>query len=200
MIFLSPKIINNFNRLVDWQMCSENWAYAVHNKFSTPYEVLSINKGGDRIDPRLLHFPSNPFVEITIENLEFSAKPFRITGQAFAWTMHFEGHAEIRDGSVYIVGKYTSPHRFKGLISCWNCFVISIALMALIFAIPISAFFIWEENNTLYGLLLSPAIALASVFGCTIMLSSVKILGIQVSLWNHWAGRTLQKFLDETTI
>lgn len=200
MIFLSSGIVKKINSLVDWQLCSENWAYVVYTEGTSHHEVFSEYNEGDRIDTKFLQFPSDYFVEVISKEFTFSAKPFRVTGQVFALTMLFEGHAEIRNDTIYIVGKYTLPQWYKGLLGFWNSLVIGIASLALIVSVPFSIVYIWEERDFLLGLLLTQGVFLASIIMCVIMLSFVKLLGIQISLWNHLAGRTLQKFLHETTV
>lgn len=193
-----------FERLLDWQTCSEYWAYVIQKRDEDSDFLFQKFQDGDRVDFDLLEFPLGYGVDVELVQGSFVVRPHRITGQLFSLivfqfftvTMLFRGWAEVRNDAIYIVGKYTVPSYYRRLHAAWNLGTVGLAVMTIPIAIMIGV----EENKLQTTLLMAPIAQVAMAAGCTFLLALAKFSGTAVSLLNTLAGANLQNFLSEISV
>lgn len=190
------RLRNAFERLLDWQTCSEDWAFSIQKRNKDTEWLFEKFKNGARIETDFLEFPSNHKVSIELAQDSFVVRPYRVTGLIFSVTMLFRGWAEVQNDAIYVIGKYTPPNYYRRLHAAWNLGVIGLAFTP----IPISVLIGFEQNDLRPALFVAPIAQVAMVAGCAFLLASAKVMGALVSFLNSLAGANLQKFLSEMSV
>ena len=193
-----------FGRLLDWQLCSEEWAFPVfgdrHRIRKYRYKPID----GEEVDAKFLEFPSGHPVNIEITQDGFIAKPVNPTSLwVGAAKMLFQGCAEMRGDDTYIVGTYRMPHYIRAFQAVWSGGVLAITLFSSPFTVAAAALRWLMEAQALGGLLgfvfgLLAAVAFAA-FGA-MMLALVRVIWLLTRVANSSGRSKLQAFLPQITV
>lgn len=185
------RLVRSFIRLLDWQLCSEEWAFSLSGVPSPTMPQKYELEEGERVDTDSLVFPSNHQVDIEVTKDGFVAKPQRSILWLVSGTMIFKGHAEMRNGAVYIIGTYRLPNHLRAFFALWDGGIISIVLLALPIAIMQGAS-LGEHSSDLISRLMF-WFAFAGTGG--LLLAFGRIIGSLTSILNYPAQSKLKIFL-----
>lgn len=193
-----------FGRLLDWQLCSEEWAIPLLGDWRGTGAYKYKLREGEEVEAELLEFPSGHPVNIEITQDGFVVRPVNPTP---LWTgaakMLFQGRAELRGDGAYIVGTYRVPHIFRAFQALWSGGVVAITLFSSPFTVLAATLMGLIEGEALGGLLgFVFGLLVAILFAAcgAMMLAIVRVIWLLTRAVNSAGRSKLQAFLPQISL
>ena len=191
------RIAEWLGNVVDWQTCSEQWAFPVKRRPATDNRWQSSLREGQVIDYSFLHFPIDGSVKVSRMDSGFIVSSANTFYGPLIPAMYFEGQVINRAGKLYTVGKYKAPDVITAAICLWDILL----LVVPIFGIPATLLDIYEPGSSwqeLFVLLGTGLLFWLFIWViAALLIFCAKLIGLHTALLNLPFKDKIKNFLSD---
>lgn len=158
--------LDQLDRLVLWQNCSEDWAFPVRDRPNAENGWKRGLPDAQRVDATALEFPRDPRMDVSITREGFVVVPRGSILGLLSHRMGFHGYTQVYEGDVYIVGQYRISDGWIAIYTAVNVLALT---MAWFLPLPLVLHAITEKGAQYIDLFARPGELVAVILFITLV-------------------------------